>query len=46
MTLLVLNNWALTVKRLKQGYRYHKLHKPISNFPNRHFELIDKYKLS
>ena len=31
---------------LKQGYRYHKLHKAFSKFYRRHFELIEKYHAS
>ena len=36
----------LTAKLLKQGYRYHKLHKAFSKFYRRHFELIEKYHVS
>ena len=39
-------NKFLTVKRLKQGYRYHKLGKVFSKFYRRHFELIEKYHVS
>ena len=35
-------NTFLTAKLLKQGYRYHKLHKAFSKFYRRHFELIEK----
>ena len=35
-------NTFLTAKLLKQGYRYHKLHKAFSKFYRRHFELIKK----
>ena len=34
-------NKFLTAKLLKQGYRYHKLHKAFSKFYRRHFELIE-----
>ena len=33
----------LTVKLLKQGYRYHKFRKAFSKFYHRHSELIVKY---
>ena len=39
-------NKFLTAKFLKQGYRYHKLHKAFSKFYRRHFELIEKYHVS
>ena len=39
-------NKFLTAKLLKQGYGYHKLHKAFSKFYRRHFELIEKYKVS
>ena len=39
-------NKLLTAKLLKQGYRYHKLHKAFSKFYRRHFELIEKYYVS
>ena len=39
-------NKFLTVKLLKQGYRYHKLRKAFSKFYRRHFELIEKYHAS
>ena len=35
-------NKFLTTKLLKQGYRYHKLHKAFTKFYRRHFELIEK----
>ena len=41
-----LNILFLTAKRLKQGYRYHKLCKAFSKFYRRHFELIEKYHVS
>ena len=37
---------ALTAKRLKQGYRYHKLRKAFSKFYRRHSELGEKYNFS
>ena len=36
-------NKTLTVRLLKQGYRYHKLSKHFSNFYRRHSELVEKY---
>ena len=39
-------NKFLTVKLLKQDYRYHKLRKAFSKFYRRHFELIEKYHVS
>ena len=33
-------NKCLTAKFLKQGYRYHKLRKPFSQFYRRHHELV------
>ena len=39
-------NKFLTAKLLKQGYRYHKLHKEFSKFYRGHFELIEKYHVS
>ena len=39
-------NKALTVKLLKQGYRYHKLRKVFSKFYRRHSELVGKYNVS
>ena len=39
-------NKFVTVKLLKQGYRYHKLCKAVSIFYRRHFELIEKYHVS
>ena len=38
-------NRFLTVKLLKQGYRYHKLRKAFSKFYRRHFELVSKYNV-
>ena len=34
---------SLTAKLLQQGYRYHKLRKPVSEFYRRHYELIAKF---
>ena len=39
-------NKLLTVKLLKQGYRYHKLRKAFSRFYRKHFKLIEKYYVS
>ena len=38
-------NLFLTVKLLKQGYRYHKIRKAFSKFYYRHSELIVKHKI-
>ena len=35
----------MTVKLLKQGYRYHKIRKAFSKFYHRHSELIVKYNI-
>ena len=37
-------NKILTVKCLRQGYRYHKLRKAFSKFYRRHYKLISKFK--
>ena len=39
-------NKFLTAKLLKQGYRYHKLCKEFSKFYRRHFEQIERYRVS
>ena len=36
---------VLNVKRLQQGYRYHKLRKTFSKFYRRHYELISKFNV-
>ena len=38
-------NLFLTVKLLKQGYRYHKIRKAFSKFYHKHSELIVKYNI-
>ena len=38
-------NTCLTVKLLKQGYRYHKLRKAFSKFYRGHYELILKFNV-
>ena len=38
-------NLFLTAKLLKQGYRYHKIHKALSKFYHRYSELIVKYNI-
>ena len=38
-------NLILTVKLLKQGYRYHKTRKAFSKFYHRHSKLIVKYNI-
>ena len=39
-------NKALTAKRLKQYYRYHKLRKAFSKFYRQNSELVEKYNVS
>ena len=39
-------NKALTVKLLRQGYRYFKLRKAFSEFYRRHTALVEKYNVS
>ena len=38
-------NTLLTQKLLKQGYRYHKLHKTFSKFYRRYYALISKFQV-
>ena len=38
-------NKLLTQKLLKQGYRYHKLHKTFSRFYRRYYDLISKFQV-
>ena len=38
-------NKLLTQKLLKQGYRYHKLHKPFTKFHRRYCDLISKFQV-
>ena len=38
-------NQILTAKLLKQGYRYHKLHKTFSKFYRRHHDLVSKFNM-
>ena len=38
-------NKVLTAKLLRQGYRYHKLHKAFSKFYRRHFDIVSKYNV-
>ena len=38
-------NKLLTQKLLKQGYRYHKLHKTFSKIYRRYYDLISKFQL-
>ena len=38
-------NKLLTQKLLKQGYRYHKLHKTLSKFYRRYYDLISKFQV-
>ena len=40
------HNKALTVKLLRQGYRYFKLRKAFSKFYRRHTALVEKYSVS
>ena len=37
------HNKLLTQKLLKQGYRYHKLHKTFSKFYRRYYDLVSKF---
>ena len=37
------NEW-LTQKLLKQGYLYHKLRKPFSEFHRQYYDLISKFQ--
>ena len=41
------NTWnkVLTARVLRQGYRYHKLHKAFSKF-YRHFDIVSKYNVA
>ena len=38
-------NKVLTAKLLRQGYRYHKIHKAFSKFYRRHFDIVSKYNV-
>ena len=38
-------NKVLTTKRLRQGYRYHKLRKAFSKFYRRYFDPVSKYNV-
>ena len=38
-------NIYVSLKLLKQGYRYHKLTKAFSKFYRRHYELISKFNV-
>ena len=38
-------NKVLTVKLLRQGYRYHKIRKAFSKFHRRHFDIVSKYNV-
>ena len=38
-------NKSLTAKRLRQGYRYHKLRKTFSKLYRRHYELVSKFNV-
>ena len=38
-------NKVLTAKLLRQGYRYHKIHKAFSKFYWRHFDIVSKYNV-
>ena len=38
-------NKVLTAKRLRQGYRYHKIPKAFSKFYRRHFDIVSKYNV-
>ena len=38
-------NKVLAAKLLRQGYKYHKLHKAFSKFYRRHFDIVSKYNV-
>ena len=38
-------NKVLTAKLLRQGYKYHKLHKAFSKCYRHHFDLVSKYNV-
>ena len=38
-------NKVLTVKLLRQGYRYHKIRKAFLKFYRRHFDIVSKYNV-
>ena len=38
-------NNILTATHLRQGYRYHKIHKVFSNFYRRHLDMVSKYNV-
>ena len=38
-------NKILTAKLLRQGYRYHKMHKAFLKFYRRHFDIVSKYNV-
>ena len=38
-------NKVLTVKRLRQGYRYQKIRKAFSKFYRRHFDIVSQYNV-
>ena len=38
-------NKSLRAKLLQQGYRYHKLRMPFSNFYRQHYELVSKFNV-
>ena len=38
-------NKVLTVKLIRQGYRYHKLRQAFSKFYRRHFDLVSRYNV-
>ena len=40
------HNKVLTAKRLRQGYRYHKIRKVFSKFYRRHFDIVSKYNVA
>ena len=37
--------YFLIAKLLRQGYRYHKIHKAFSKFYRRHFDIVSKYNV-
>ena len=39
------HNKVLTAKFLRQGYRYHEIHKAYSKFYRRHFDIVSKHNI-
>ena len=45
MTLILVIRFFLTAKLLRQGYKYHKIHKAFSKFYRRHFDIVSKFNV-